>query len=89
MGEDVSEDVVGVHGTRDFTEVVQGLSGVHRHEVSRDAVAEPVAHGLECGLGCGQRFEVAQVGDDELVPLVVGAVLVQQGLAQFVQARAG
>ena len=85
----MSEDVVGVHGTRDFTEVVQSKSGVHRHEVSRDAVAEPVAHGLECGLGCGQRFEVAQVGDDELVPLVVGAVLVQQGLAQFFQTRPG
>ena len=51
MREDVAEDVVGVHGARDFTEVVKGLSCIHRHEVSRDAVAESVAHGLEGGLG--------------------------------------
>ena len=51
MGEDVAEYVVGVHGASDFTEVVKSLSCVHRYEVSRDAVAESVAHGLERGLG--------------------------------------
>ncbi len=47
----MAEDVIGVHGSCDCTEVVQGLSCVHRHEVSGDAVAESVAHGLERGLG--------------------------------------
>ena len=49
--EDVAEDVVGMDRACDFTKVVKGLSGVHRHEVSRDAIAESVAHGLERGLG--------------------------------------
>ena len=47
----MAKDVVGVHGASDFTEVVKGLSCIHRHEVSRDAAAESVAHGLEGGLG--------------------------------------
>ena len=71
MREDVAEDVVRVHGARDFTKVMQGLPGVHRHEVSRNAVAESVAHRLKRSLGRSERFEVAQVGDHELVPLVV------------------
>ena len=47
MGEDVAEDVVGMHSSRDFPEVVKGLPRVHGDQVSRDAVPEPVTHCLE------------------------------------------
>ena len=51
MREDVAKDVVCVHGAGDLAEVVKGLSCVHRHEVSRHAVAESVAHSLKCSFG--------------------------------------
>ena len=77
----MTENVVGMHGTRDFTEVMKGLAGIHRNEVSGDAIAESVTDRLKGSFGCTERFEVAQVGDDELVPLIVGAVPLEKSLS--------
>jgi len=81
----VAEDVVGMHRARDFAEVVKGLAGVHRHEISGDTIAEAVPDRLEGGLCRGEGFEVAQVGDHELVALVVGAVLIEKSFSQCVK----
>ena len=80
MGKDVAEDVVGMNSSGDLTEMVKGLSGVNRHEVSWDAVAESVAYSLQGRLGRGEGLEVAQVGNHKLVALVIDVVLVQKGL---------
>ena len=84
----MAEDVVGMDGSGDFAEVMKRLACVHRHKVSRNAVAQSVTHRLKCGLGGGERFEVSQVGDHELVTLVVGAMTFEQGWAQVVKACA-
>ena len=60
--------------TCDFAKVVQGLSGVHGDEVTRHVVRQTLAHRLKCGVGSRQRFKVTKVGDDQLMPLVVGLV---------------
>ena len=84
----MAEDVVGVNGSGDFAEVVKGLSCIHRHEVSRDAVAQSVTGRLERGLGRSECFEVSQIGDHELVALVVRTVTFEQGLTEVVEASA-
>ena len=75
-------------GSGDFAEVMKRLARIHRHKVSRNAVAQSVTHRLKCGLGCSKRFEMTEVGDDELMPLVVGTVTCDQGLTQVVEACA-
>lgn len=84
----MAEDVVSMHGSCDFTEVMKGLSGVDGDQVSGDAIPDAVAHRLERGPGCSQGFEVAQVGNDELVAAVVGAVPLKKGLTQVVESGA-
>ena len=84
----MAEDVVGVDRSRDLPEVVKCLSGVHCHQVTRDSVPESVSYSLECRFGSGECFEVTQVGDDELVTLVVGTVTFEKSLTQVVEASA-
>ena len=84
----MSENVVGMDGSGDLAEVVQRLACVHRHKVSRNAVAKAITYGLQRRLGCRQCFEVTEVGDNELVALVVGTVAFDQGLTQVVEASA-
>ena len=74
VGEDVAEDVVGVDRTCDFAKVVQGLAGVHGDKVARHVVGQPLTHRLKRCVGSRQSFKVTKVGDDQLVPLVVGLV---------------
>ena len=71
----MAEDVVGVDRTCDFAEVVQGLAGVHGDEVAWHVVGQSLSHRLKRCVGSRQRFKVTKVGDDQLVPLVVGLVL--------------
>ena len=88
MREDVAKDVIGMDGSGDLAEVVQRLARVHRHKVPWNAIAQSVAHRLKCGRGCSKRFEMTEVGDDELMSLVVGTMTFEQGLAQVVKACA-
>ena len=71
VGKDVTEDVVCVHGTSDFSQVVQCLACVHGYQVAWNAFVQAVTDGLECGFCGTERFEVSQVGDHELVTLIV------------------
>ena len=75
-------------GSGDLAEVVQRLARIHGNQVAGNAVAKAITHGLERGLGRSKGFEVTEVGDNELVALVVGTVAFDQGLAQVVQACA-
>ena len=84
----MAEDVVGVDGSSDLAEVMQRLARVHRHKVSRNAVAQSVTHRLERSLGRCQCFEMTKIGDNELVALVVGTVAFHQSLTQVVEAGA-
>ena len=75
VGEDVAEDVVGMDCTCDFSKVVQGLAGVHGDKVARHVVGQPLTHRLKRCVGSRQRLKMPEVGDDQLVSLVVGLVL--------------
>ena len=88
MGKDVAEDVVGMHGAGDFPEVVKGLTRIDSNQVTRNAVPESVTDRLQRGLGRSQRFEMAQIGDHELMALVVVAVLLEKSFSQFVESLA-
>ena len=84
----MAEDVIGMDGSGDLAEVVQRLARINGNQVAWNAVAQSVTHRLKCGLGCSKRFEMTEVGDDELMPLVVGTVTCDQGFTQVVEACA-
>ena len=86
VGEDVSQDVVGVDSTCDFAEVMQGLAGVDRHEVARHLACQSLSHGLKRLMGCCQRFKVTEVGDDQSVSVVVGLVRCSEQVLELVNA---
>ena len=67
------QDVVGVNGTRDFTEVMQGLAGIDCDKVAWHVVGQTLAHRLK-RRGQPSTLQMTEVGDDQLVPLVVGLV---------------
>ena len=85
---DVAQNVVGVHCSCDFSEVMEGQPGIHGDKVSGHVLGQAVPHGLERFLGRGQSLKVPQIGHDELVAVVVGAVLLQEFVPQGVQSFA-
>jgi hypothetical protein len=79
---DVAQNVVGVHCSCDFSEVMKGQPGIHGDKVSGHVLGQAVPHRLEGLLGRGQSLKVPQIGHDELVAVVVGAVLLQEFVPQ-------
>ena len=53
---------------------MQGLTGVHGHEVAGDVAGQTFTHRLERPSSRRQCFKMTEVGDDQLVPLVVGLI---------------
>ena len=61
------QNLIGGDFADDGAEVVKGFADVLGDEVGRDAAAEAVADALKGGAGAGQGFDMAKIGDDDLV----------------------
>lgn len=67
---DVSEDFVGSDLTEDLAEVGEALAEVFGYEVTGEVVTKGIEGALDVGVGLGEGFEVAEVGDEEVVVVV-------------------
>ena len=56
--------------TEDLAEVGEALAEVFGYEVAREVDAEGLEGALDVGVGLGEGFEVAEVGDEEVVVIV-------------------
>jgi hypothetical protein len=68
--EDVSKDFVCCDLTEDLAEVGEALAEVFGYEVAREVDAEGLEGALDVGVGLGEGFEVAEVGDEEVIVVV-------------------
>ena len=82
---DVAQYIVSMHGPCDLSQVMKGQPGIDCDKVSGHVLGQPVSHRLERFLGRSQRLKVPQIGHDELVAVVVGAVLFQEFVPQGVE----
>ena len=54
----------------DLAEVGEALAEVFGYEVAREVDTEGLEGALDVGVGLGEGFEVAEVGDEEVVVIV-------------------
>ena len=70
--EDVLEHGVGRHLTYDVGEVVDALTKVLRHEVSREVHHEAILYAVDGVEGVSEGLVVAGIGDDDIALRNVG-----------------
>ena len=71
-GEDGAEDFVGCDFAGYFSEIVHAFTDVLRHEVARDAAAQPAEGASDGFAGMQKGIVVARVGHDASVGVGVG-----------------
>ena len=71
-GEDGAEDFVGCDFAGYFSKIVHAFTDVLRHEVARDAAAQPVEGASDGFAGMQKRVVVARVGHDDSIGVGVG-----------------